>query len=111
MKKDNKVYLQDILLAIQKIEKYVEHVSFDKFATDLIRQDAVIRQFEIIGEAFNKLTKDFVKCHTDLPVSEAVAMRNMLIHAYDEIDINTVWKTINKDLPELKSKVEKIFLF
>ena len=60
MKKDNSIYLQDILKAIAKIEKYVSLVDFDAFKANTMIQDAVIRQLEIIGEASKRLSEDFL---------------------------------------------------
>ena len=109
MEKNNKVYLEDIVSAIKLIlEEYIAGIDFDKFDKDKKTQDAVIRQIAIIGEAIGKLDKDFVSSHPELPTKEAVAMRNVLVHDYDWVDTKEVWKTIQKDLPELKNLVEKI---
>lgn len=107
MKKNNQVYLQDISKAVFKIEKYTKDVNFEIFLKDEMRQDAVIRQFEIIGEAANKISKDFIESHPDFPLKEAIRMRNFLIHGYDEVDIKVVWKTIQIDIPLLKKSLEK----
>ena len=109
MEKSNKVYLEDILQAIKLIlDDYVSGFSFEKFDKDKKTQDAVIRQIAIIGEAMGKLDNNFVKNHPELPSKEAVAMRNVLVHDYDWIDTEEVWKTIEKDLPKLKETIEKI---
>lgn len=108
MKKDSLVYLEDILVAIKKIQRYVENFDFADFEKNEAIQDAVIMRLEVIGEAANRLTDDFLNKNPDFPVSEAVSMRNFLIHDYDEINIETVWKTIKQDLPGLKQVVEKI---
>ena len=109
MEKNNKVYLEDIVSAIKLIlEEYIAGIDFDKFDKDKKTQDAVIRQIAIIGEAIGKLDKDFVSSYPELPTKEAVAMRNVLVHDYDWVDTKEVWKTIQKDLPELKNLVEKI---
>ena len=109
MEKSNNIYLEDIVSAIKLIlEEYITDIDFDKFDKDKKTQDAVIRQIAIIGEALGKLDKDFVNSHPELPTKEAVAMRNVLVHDYDWVDTEEVWKTIQKDLPELKIIVEKI---
>lgn len=109
MEKSNKIYLEDTLSAIKLIlEEYTTGFDFDKFDKDKKTQDAVIRQIAIIGEAIGKLDKDFVVSYPDLPIKEAVAMRNVLVHDYDWVDTGEVWKTVQKDLPELKVIVEKI---
>ena len=109
MEKSNKVYLEDIVQAIQLIlEDYTSGVSFGEFDMDKKTQDAVIRQIAIIGEAMGKLDRNFVKSHPELPGKEAVAMRNVLVHDYDWVDTKEVWKTVKQDLPELKQTAERI---
>lgn len=105
MKKDNQIYLQDITRAILKIEDYIKNTNFDVFLKDPMRQDAVIRQFEIIGEAANRISKDFINTHPNFPLKEAIRMRNFLIHGYDEVNIEVVWKTIQVDIPLLKKSL------
>src|SRR3990167_9497993 len=99
MKKDDSVYLKDIWYAINKIDKYVKDIDLENFHNDDMRQDAVIRQLEIIGEAANKISDEFLKNNQGFPINEAVRMRNFLIHGYDEVDIKVVWKTITDDIP------------
>ncbi len=65
MKKDNEIYLQDIKKAISKIEKYTHNVNYKVFQDADMRQDAVIRQFEIIGEAASQISQDFLEKHSD----------------------------------------------
>jgi len=108
MKKTNQFYLDDVLKAIKTIEKYTLQVNFNQFRQDQMRHDASIRQLEIIGEAANKLSKDFPKTNPNFPLKQAVEMRNFLIHGYDEIDLKKVWKTIQKDLPDLKTQAKKL---
>jgi len=109
MEKSNKVYLEDVIQAVRLIlDDYVSGTSFEKFDKDKKTQDAVIRQIAIIGEAMGKLDKDFVENHPELPSKEAVSMRNVLVHDYDWVDTEEVWRTIEQDLPKLKQTVETI---
>lgn len=109
MEKSNKIYLEDIIEAIKLIlEDYVFGVNLKEFNNDKKTQDAVIRQIAIIGEAMGKLDKNFIENHPELPGKEAVAMRNILVHDYDWVDTEEVWRTIEQDLPKLKETVEKI---
>jgi len=105
MKKDNQVYLKDISESIGRIESYVAGSGYDEFSKNLMMQDAIIRQFEIIGEAAGKLSEDFLKDHSDFPAREAAAMRNLLIHEYNYVNIDQIWKTVQEDLPKLKEKI------
>jgi|SRR3989344_4534536 len=109
MEKSNKVYLEDVVQAIKLIlENYVSDINFEDFDKDKKTQDAVIRQIAIIGEAMGRLDKNFIENHPELPSKEAVAMRNVLVHDYDWVDTEEVWKTIEQDLPKLEETVEKI---
>lgn len=104
--KEPKVYLAHILEAITRITDYIGDQDFEAFKEDLKTQDAVIRQFEIIGEAVKQLEADFLNQYPELPWDKMVAMRNKLIHEYFAVDIAVVWKTVQKRLPELKKAVE-----
>lgn len=108
MNKTDSFYLEDILEAINTIERYVKDVNFDIFSNEEMRQDAVIRQLEIIGEAANKLSTEFSLINPNFPLRQTISMRNFLIHGYDEIDLEIVWKTIHENLPPLKVSVEQI---
>jgi len=77
-------------------------VTFDQFTKEQMRHDAVIRQLEIIGEAVNKLSSDFASKNPNFPIRQTISMRNFLIHGYDEVELDVVWKTTQENLPELK---------
>lgn len=110
MNKDNTVYLQDILTSINKIENYLKDISNETFLREPMRQDAIIRHLEIIGEAATKISKDFLVQYPHFPIKEAVSMRNFLIHGYDQVDVNVVWKTIQNDIPFLKNQLAALKL-
>ena len=108
MEKDDLVFISHILESIDKIEKYVSGLTGHDFANNDLVQDGVIRNFEIIGEATKHLSKDFRQKHIDIPWKKIAGMRDILIHDYLGIDIFSVWDTIEKDLPELKSILQRI---
>ena len=101
-------YLQDIHQATERIQKYVADLGDDDFlASDLI-QDAVLRNFEIIGEASKHLLQrfpEFVGAHPELPLIQAYEMRNFVAHGYQQVDLDVVWNTVRDDLPLLGSLV------
>ena len=105
---DDEFYLLHIKEAIKKIDSYVNNLDFKRFKKKLIVQDAVIRQFEIIGEAAKKLSDDFKNHNNTIPWKYIIGMRNRLIHNYFGVDIDTVWETIVKDIPNLKKEIFKI---
>ncbi len=102
------VHLRDILKAIKKIEGYAKNTDLKAFKNEDMRHDAVIRQLEIIGEAVKRLSKVFVSKNPDFPIKEAIGMRNFLIHGYDDVDLEVVWKTINEDIPNLKQSIANL---
>lgn len=103
MKKDNLVYIEDILKSCNSISNYTKDVSYEELIENQMMVDAIIRNIEIIGEAASKLDESFKNLHPEFPVRSAVTMRNKLIHNYNEIDFRVVWDTIKSDLPELMS--------
>jgi len=109
MKKNNAVYLRQIIDYVEEVEKYIKKVSFSEFEKNGLLQDAVIRKIELIGEAARRLSPLFwQKYRKVLPLAEAVSTRNRLIHEYDDIDLEIVWNTLKNDLLELKKKIEEI---
>jgi len=107
-KRGDKLYLRDILNSIKKIEKYVYKLSYKEFSKNLMIIDAVVRNFEIIGEATKNLSKEIKFSHPEVPWKEIAGMRNKVIHEYFGVNLKIVWKTINERLPELKIKIEEI---
>jgi uncharacterized protein with HEPN domain len=101
-------YLGHILEAISQIQSYCEDIDEVSFLTNRMIQDAVIRNFEIIGEAsknVERVAPEFVAAHPDLPLAFAYDMRNLLAHGYYKVDVSVVWKTIERDLPHLQQQV------
>ena len=103
-------YLNDIKTAINSIENFIEGMTYDQFENDDKTSSAVIRKFEIIGEATKKIPKNIREINSQIPWKEIAGMRDRLIHAYSEVDLELVWVTIKQRLPELKSTIEEILL-
>ncbi len=106
--KDYKVYLTHILEAIEKIEKYTRNISFPKFLKDSEKQDAVVRNLEIIGEAASKIPYKLRSQYPNIEWRDVIDMRNRLIHEYFGVDLEIVWDVIKRELPFLKRKLKKI---
>ena len=101
-------YLGHILEAISQIQNYCEDLDEVTFLKNRMIQDAVIRNFEIIGEAsknVERVAPEFVAAHPDLLLAFAYDMRNLLAHGYYKVDVAVVWKTIERDLPFLQQQV------
>lgn len=108
MARDYKVYLEDILEAISKIERFVDKIAFDAFKEDDMRIDAVIRNLEIIGEATKKIPQSVRKKHPDMEWKKIAGLRDILIHEYFGTNLKIVWNIVQSDLPALKEQVQSI---
>jgi uncharacterized protein with HEPN domain len=106
--KDDLAFIEHILLGIVKIQEYTKNLTAQDFIDNELIQDAVIRNIEIIGEATKKISKDLKSQYQEIPWKEMSGMRDKLIHDYFGVDVNVVWKTVNEDIPYLKSLIENI---
>lgn len=102
------VYVQHILKAIGKIEEYTRGMSEDGFVENSLVQDAVVRQFEVIGEAAKKVSPEFRQLHASVPWSFMGKKRDIRIHHYWDVDLHVVWVTVQRDLPGLVSMLESV---
>ena len=108
MSRSDKVYLQDILESLDCILNYTEDKTEFEFVSDLMLQDAVIRRFEIIGEASSKISEDLKNSNPQVQWRLMKEMRNKLIHEYFGVSPLTIYSTIKSDLPILKQQLENL---
>jgi uncharacterized protein with HEPN domain len=106
--RDQKLYLTDVLAAIESIERFIEGMSFEDFQQDDKTASAVIRKFEIIGEASRNISDNVKQRHPEVPWREMAGMRDRLIHGYFGVDYNLVWSTIKNRLPIARQMIQKI---
>ena len=104
MKKDPRVYLAHILECIDRVQKFTK-AGKDAFLQDPMIQDAVIRNFEVIGEAAKRVTDEYRKAYPEIPWRSMGAFRDVLIHNYEGVDLNRVWQVIERELPALKKAI------
>ena len=102
------LYCQDILESGAAILSYVQGITCDAFVQDRMRYSAVIREFEIIGEAVGKLSEELKNGYPEIPWQDVKDFRNLLAHEYFGVDLEIVWNTIRDDLPLLMDAVQKI---
>lgn len=102
--RDLRLYLRDILSAIDSIESFVADMDLQTFEADDRTSSAVVRKFEVIGEAAKQIPDTIRHLHPDIPWREMAGMRDRLIHFYFGVDHELVWETIEKRLPQV-SKV------
>ena len=106
--RNDRIYLIHIQEAIDSIEHYLEGISYERFTSNKMILDAVVRELEIIGEASNNLSEEFREQYSDILWRRMKDMRNFLIHEYFGVNIKVVWDTCKKNLPELKQFVTGI---
>lgn len=104
-------YLEHIVEAIERIYHYLEDSSEIDFLDDKKTQDAVVRNFEVIGEAAHNIEtfhSIFAETNAEVPWEFMYAMRNRIAHGYFKVDFELVWKTIHEDLPELHQLISQL---
>ena len=108
MRRNILLYLDDILEAITRVEEYSAHPDYSSFKQDKKGIDAIIRNFEIMGEAAKKIPSDLRSQYPDMPWTEMMGMRNKMIHEYYGVDTQILWKTIKDNLTQLKPQITKM---
>ena len=101
-------YIEDMLEAAGKIERYTNGMTVEEFAADDKTVDAVLRNLEILGEASKLISDDIRAQEPTIPWSEMAGMRDKLIHGYATIDLDIVWHTISEDIPSLRSSLQSL---
>lgn len=102
------MYLDDLILSMTRIEEYIAGYSFIDFKRDYKTVDAVIRNFEIIGEVSKNLPKEFKEKYSEIPWSEMYLLRNKVTHEYFGIDYEIIWDIALNYLPENRLQIERI---
>jgi uncharacterized protein with HEPN domain len=103
-----RMYLEDIQLAMNRIAEYIDGFTFSEFKKDYKTVDAVIRNFEIIGEASKNLPQEIKTKHTNVPWDEMYLLRNKISHEYFGVDYEIIWDVASNYLPENKLQIDKI---
>ena len=102
-------YLDHVLQAIDRIQRYAGAIDEETFKRDEMVQDAVIRNLKVIGEASHNIETrypEFAAAHPELPLAFAYQMRNAVAHGYYKVDLEIVWRTIESDLPGFLGSVQ-----
>jgi uncharacterized protein with HEPN domain len=101
-------YINDIRQSIKYIQEFSKDISIEDFQKDIRTQYAIIRCFEVIGEASKRIPDDYKSKYPSVPWKVMAGMRDRLIHGYDVVDVAILWRTIKIDIPELKKNISKL---
>jgi uncharacterized protein with HEPN domain len=107
-KRRDKDFLNDIQEAMERISFYIKGLTYPEFLEDKKTQDAVVRNFEIIGEASKNIASIFKSEHPDVPWKKLAGLRDKLIHFYFGIDFKIVWNIARKEIPALRRQIKLI---
>lgn len=108
IERNYKMYIEDILESIGKIESYTKDLNYEEFIASGMIVDAVIRNLEIIGEATKNIPNGIHEQYPEIPWKKMIGLRNIATHAYFGIDLEIIWKIITKNLPETKEWIQKM---
>ena len=108
MIRDDGVYLAHILDTLKPISEYAGGLDYETFRTTRMVQDAIIRQFEVMGEATKNLSDGFRSLHPEIPWKDLAGFRDKLIHQYFGVDLSLVWRSVADDVPMLLEELSRI---
>lgn len=102
------VYVKDIIGSLYIIESHVKDMKYKEFVENIVTQDAVLRRFEIVGEAASKLDDEYKKLHPTIPWRNMIGLRNIIIHDYSSVNLEEIWRIITDELSSTIIEIEKL---
>lgn len=108
MLRDFRLYLEDVIEAIAKIQRYTAGASFQQFSNDEKVVDAVVRNLEVIGEAVKRIPDDMRRKDSAVEWKKIAGLRDMLIHEYFGIDLEIIWDIVQNKLPSLEASIRRL---
>ena len=106
--KEDLAFIEHILDSIKAIEKFSKNLKKEKLTSNRLKQSAIVREIEIIGEAVKNISESLKNKHREIEWKEIVGTRDKMIHHYFSVDFNIVWDIIKINLPDLKERILKI---
>lgn len=108
VKREFILYLEDMLQSMNRVEEYPGELDFRKFKMNYLVVDAIIRNFEIIGEASKNIPTDIQEKYPEIPWRKMYGLRNLIAHEYFGIDYEMMWEIAKKNLPQNRIDLQKI---
>lgn len=106
--KSDKIYIHHIIDSMDQIIEYTDQIRPGQFKESRLIQDAVIRNFEIIGEAAKNISNLTREKYSQIPWKKMGGMRDKLIHNYMGVDLDAVWNTVEEIIPSMRKELEKV---
>lgn len=106
VKREFILYLEDMLQSMERINEYLGDLDFRKFKINYLVVDAIIRNFEIIGEASKNIPNDIQKKYPKIPWRKMVGLRNLIAHEYFGIDYEMIWEIAKNNLPQNRNDLK-----
>jgi len=107
-KRSYRMFIEDILEAMDKIGRYIKGLSYETFAGNEMVVDAVLRNLEVIGEAARNIPEDIREKYSDIPWRRMIGLRNIAIHEYFGVDLGIIWEIITRNLPETRPMITEM---
>ena len=101
-------YLQDMILSMNRIAEYMGSKTYDEFRRNYLVVDAIVRNFEIIGEAAKNVPEEIKSSYPKVPWKKMIGLRNLISHEYFGLDYEMLWKVATESIPENKRDIENI---
>ena len=108
VKRDYNLYLEDMLTSMLRIEEYIGEMEFKEFKMNYLIVDAIVRNFEIIGEASKNVPFEIKDKHPEIPWNKMYGLRNLIAHEYFGIDYEMIWEISKNNLPQNTIDLKKI---
>ncbi len=100
--------LLDMLLACKKIQRYATGLDGTAFLADELRQDGILRQLTVLGEAAKRVSPEFRAAHPEIPWQDIAGFRDVVVHRYARVQLPRVWEIVTRDLVPLKAALERL---
>ena len=105
---DDAAWLLDLLLACEKIERFVHGMDGAAFLDDELRQEAILRQLTVLGEAAKNVSSEFRAAHPEIPWQDLGRFRDLVVHRYRRLQLAKVWEIVTEDAVALKRQLEQL---